>query len=287
MRWFTTRGRRVFGRALSIATPAATSRTPGIPQYCSPLAYRFRQSDQQRDRLENRILRPPPAMERRGLPRGLEQRAGRLLRSGRPRQRRLRRRTDQTIEFADVETSFVAVHHPRADGAGWGFLEHQRADQLALPGREQSRAARELRRARPNTDNRSYAVDNPYGPTGGPSANSPPLQFNLRLRYQWTMNSYNAFVQAGATHTAHSFTQSSVNPTLSAGGNVSTTMLRFENPPISQFDASVRRREGCLDGGAICPEPDQCDQEHVHLDEPVHSGGDHHAAPDDRGQDRL
>jgi len=83
------------------------------------------------------------------------------------------------------------------------------------------------------------AVDNPYGPSGGPSANSPPLQFNLRLRYQWTMNSYHTFAQAGATHTAHSFTQSSANPTLSSGSNVSTTLLRFENPPISQFDASV------------------------------------------------
>ena len=53
------------------------------------------------------------------------------------------------------------------------------------------------------------------------------------------MNSYNAFAQAGATHTGHSFTQSGSNPPLSAGGNVSTTQLRFENPAISQFDASV------------------------------------------------
>jgi outer membrane receptor protein involved in Fe transport len=83
------------------------------------------------------------------------------------------------------------------------------------------------------------SVQNPYGPIGGPSANSPPLQFNLRLRYEWTMNSYNAFAQAGGTHTAHSFTQSSANPTLSAGSNVSTTLLRFENPAYSQFDASL------------------------------------------------
>jgi iron complex outermembrane receptor protein len=80
-------------------------------------------------------------------------------------------------------------------------------------------------------------VDNPYGPVGGPSANSPPLQFNMRLRYQWTMSSYNAFVQVGATHTAHSYTQSSANPTLSER-SVSTTLLRFENPPISEYDAS-------------------------------------------------
>jgi iron complex outermembrane recepter protein len=82
------------------------------------------------------------------------------------------------------------------------------------------------------------SVQNPFGPIGGPSANSPPMQFNLRLRYQWNVRSYNAFVQAGATHTAHSFTQSSANPSLSAGANISTTLLRFENPPITQYDAS-------------------------------------------------
>jgi hypothetical protein len=83
------------------------------------------------------------------------------------------------------------------------------------------------------------SVTNPYGPIGGPSANSPPTQFNLRLRYQWAISQYNAFVQAGATHTAHSFTQSSANPSLSAGSNVSTTLLRFENPPITQYDVSA------------------------------------------------
>ena len=66
-----------------------------------------------------------------------------------------------------------------------------------------------------------------------------PLQFNLRLRYQWMVSSYNAYAQLGTTHTAHSYTQSSVNPTFSSGSNVSTTLLRFENPPITQYDASM------------------------------------------------
>ena len=130
-------------------------------------------------------------------------------------------------------------------------------------------------------------MQNPYGPIGGPSANSPPLQFNLRLRYQWTMNDYNAFVQAGGTHTGHSYTQSSSNPTLSAGANVSTTLLRFENPAYSQYDASVRCREGCLDGRAVCAKPDQCEQEHIHLDQAVRAGGDHHAAAGAGRQVRL
>jgi iron complex outermembrane recepter protein len=83
------------------------------------------------------------------------------------------------------------------------------------------------------------SIQNVFGPLGSPSANSPPFQFNLRLRYQWTVNSYNAFVQAGGTHTTHSFTQSGVNPTLSAGGSISTTLLRFENPGYSLYDASA------------------------------------------------
>jgi len=65
------------------------------------------------------------------------------------------------------------------------------------------------------------------------------MQFNFRVRYQWAISSLNAFAQAGVTHTAHSYTQSSANPSLSAGDNVSTTLLRFENPPITEYDASV------------------------------------------------
>ena len=83
------------------------------------------------------------------------------------------------------------------------------------------------------------SVQNPYGAPGSPSANSPPIQFNLRLRYEWVVNSLNTFAQAGVTHTGHSYTQSSNNPTLSAGSNVSTTLLRFENPAFSEFDASL------------------------------------------------
>ena len=83
------------------------------------------------------------------------------------------------------------------------------------------------------------AFRNPYGPIGSPSANAPPIQFNLRLRYERTIADYQAFVQVGATHTGHSFTQSGSNPTLSAGGAVNTTFLRFEDPAYSQFDASA------------------------------------------------
>jgi iron complex outermembrane receptor protein len=83
------------------------------------------------------------------------------------------------------------------------------------------------------------SIKNPYGPLGSPTANSPPLQYNLRLRYEWSRSAYHSFVQAGVTHTAHSYTQAGVNPTLSSGSNVSTTLIRFENPPYTAYDASA------------------------------------------------
>ncbi|MDP9089849.1 MAG: TonB-dependent receptor [Pseudomonadota bacterium] len=83
------------------------------------------------------------------------------------------------------------------------------------------------------------AFRNPYGPLGSPTANSPPLQFNIRVRYETSFADYRAFLQVGGTHTGHSFTQSGSNPTLSVGGAVNTTFLRFEDPAYSQFDASA------------------------------------------------
>jgi iron complex outermembrane receptor protein len=82
-------------------------------------------------------------------------------------------------------------------------------------------------------------ITNPFGPVGSPSANAPPLQFSLRGRYDWTFGDYSPFVQVGATHTGHSFTQAGSNPTIAQAGSVSTGRLRFENPAYSTFDASL------------------------------------------------
>jgi iron complex outermembrane receptor protein len=82
-------------------------------------------------------------------------------------------------------------------------------------------------------------VVNPFGKKGDPTANSPPLQFSLRVRYDWDIAGYSPFVQVGATHSAHSFTQAGANPTFAAGGAVTSSRGRFENPAYSVYDASV------------------------------------------------
>jgi len=81
-------------------------------------------------------------------------------------------------------------------------------------------------------------VTNPFGPIGAPSADAPPIQFSLRARYEWTIAGYNPFVQVGASHSGHSFTQAGSNPTFAQAGAVSTGRLRFENPAYTTYDAS-------------------------------------------------
>ncbi len=58
----------------------------GVPQYCIPAEDRTGLADEQRGRLENGVLRPPPAVQWRLLPGEMDQRAGRLLRSRPARQ---------------------------------------------------------------------------------------------------------------------------------------------------------------------------------------------------------
>jgi outer membrane receptor protein involved in Fe transport len=87
-------------------------------------------------------------------------------------------------------------------------------------------------------------VTNPYGAVGSPSADAPPLQFSVHARYEWRINGYAPYVQAGAFHTADSFTQAGANPTYSLGGAVSTSRGRFENPAYTTYDAAAGVAKG-------------------------------------------
>jgi outer membrane receptor protein involved in Fe transport len=81
-------------------------------------------------------------------------------------------------------------------------------------------------------------ITNPYGPIGAPSANAPPIQLSLRARYEWSIAGYVPYVQFGATHSGHSFTQAGANPTFLPGGTVTNSRGRFENPAYTVYDAS-------------------------------------------------
>jgi iron complex outermembrane receptor protein len=82
-------------------------------------------------------------------------------------------------------------------------------------------------------------ITNPYGPIGAPSANAPPLQFSARARYEWNVSGYAPYIQFGATHNGHSFTQAGANPTFGPGETVTNSRGRFELPAYTVYDASL------------------------------------------------
>jgi len=82
-------------------------------------------------------------------------------------------------------------------------------------------------------------VVNPFGAQGSPAANAPPIQWSARARYDWSVGAYLPFVQFGASHTGHSFTQAGANPLITTGGALSTSRGRFENPAYTVYEASL------------------------------------------------
>ncbi len=138
-----------------------------------------------------------------------------------------------------LETSLIAVLYPGLTlqgAASWNSSTQTNSPYLIAnnPALKEGNATSQAEYGQP-----ILSIENPYGPPGGPSANCPPLQWNMRLRYEWAMSAYHTWVQGAVSHTGHSFTQSASNPSLAEAGAVTTTLLRFENPAYTTFDASI------------------------------------------------
>ena len=79
------------------------------------------------------------------------------------------------------------------------------------------------------------SIGNPYGVQGSPLAQSPPFQGNLRARYEWSISAYQAFVQLGAQHTAHSLSLTGDAPSIAPTGS---TTQAFDQPGYTTYDAA-------------------------------------------------
>ena len=77
-------------------------------------------------------------------------------------------------------------------------------------------------------------IVNPFGTLGSSLALSPPFQGNIRARYEFAINEYQAFWQVGATHQAHSYaTVDKVSTTLQGAS------VAFDDPGYSTYFASL------------------------------------------------
>jgi iron complex outermembrane recepter protein len=148
----------------------------------------------------------------------------------------------QDFLIKGVETSIIARPAPGLTlqaAASWNQSRQTNSPALIDNNPASGNYGKPITQTCSSTGTNCSAVTNPFGPVGSPSANAPPIQFSLRARYDWVLGDYNTFVQAGAVHTGHSFTQAGSNPSFAQAGAISTGRLRFEDPAYTSYDASV------------------------------------------------
>jgi iron complex outermembrane recepter protein len=82
---------------------------------------------------------------------------------------------------------------------------------------------------------------NPYGVLGTSPAFSPPLQFNLRARYDWAINDYKPFVSVGANHVGTMRNEPASFPDGNdpAQNPPTTTLLKYIMPGYTTYDAAI------------------------------------------------
>jgi iron complex outermembrane receptor protein len=148
----------------------------------------------------------------------------------------------QNFVIKGVETSLVArvlTGLTLQGAAAWNQSTQTNSPVLIDNNPASNNYGKQITQACSVTGTNCFAVPNPYGPIGGPSANAPPIQFSLRARYEWNINGYTPSVQFGATHSGHSYTQAGSNPSIAQAGGLTTSRLRFENPAYSTYNASI------------------------------------------------
>jgi outer membrane receptor protein involved in Fe transport len=148
----------------------------------------------------------------------------------------------QNFLIKGIETSVIARLVPGLTlqgAASWNRSRQTNSPVLTDNNPASNNYGKPITQACDSTGTICSPITNPFGPIGSPSANAPPMQFSLRGRYDWNMGDFSPFVQVGATHTGHSFTQAGSNPTIAEAGAVTTGRLRFENPAYTVYDASA------------------------------------------------
>ncbi len=89
------------------------------------------------------------------------------------------------------------------------------------------------------TEVKGKPFPNPFGTLNTRPAFSPPLEFNLRARYDWSFSGYKAFVMVGGNHVAHMSNQ----PASYVSGNTetipTTTHLRYDQPGYTTYDGAL------------------------------------------------
>ena len=88
---------------------------------------------------------------------------------------------------------------------------------------------------------RGVPVTNPWGPLGSSLPYSPPLQFNVRARYEWSAAVFRPFAMVGASHIAsiRNTPENYPNGNDPAQNPPTSTVLKYTIPGYTSYDAAL------------------------------------------------
>jgi len=88
-------------------------------------------------------------------------------------------------------------------------------------------------------DSKGNAFPNPSGAPGSPLAGAPPFQGNIRARYEFAFDVYEAFAQIGAGHQSHS-----LSTTFNLGRDLQGKPTAYDLPSFTTYDAALGLGKG-------------------------------------------
>jgi hypothetical protein len=80
----------------------------------------------------------------------------------------------------------------------------------------------------------SLGIQNPAGTLGSSLAGAPAFQGNAHARYEWSVDSYRAFVQIGAVHQSHS-----LSTTDQLSQDAQGKPIAYDLPAFTTYDAAI------------------------------------------------
>lgn len=110
--------------------------------------------------------------------------------------------------------------------------------------------------------NVNTAIVDPLGAVGSTPAFSPKLSYNLRARYDWTFESFQAFAQAGMSHVGSMDNQPSSFPSGEGIAVPYTTWLRYTMPGYETYDLTLGASKGPWESALFCQ---NCSDRHASL----------------------
>jgi outer membrane receptor protein involved in Fe transport len=82
-------------------------------------------------------------------------------------------------------------------------------------------------------------LTNPLGAIGSTPAFSPTIEYNIRARYDWSLNEYKMFFSVGAQHVGDMQNEPSSFASGAGVLNPTTTWLRYDQPAYTTYDAAL------------------------------------------------